>query len=263
MPLRFVFIIVSAAGFTFAQSEAPAPPGAAAKVTLPATPSAPPPSDAAAAQPAQTETPAPAADPTPAVPKPAAESPAAETAKPTVAQAPSAKPTKAEKSSGHKPYVFGALDVVSIKIYNQPNLSGYFPISSDGFISIPIVGDIKADGLTAKEIREQLTQRLKECCINNPEGEVDVQLGANHSKRFYVIGGVGKPGEYPLDRDDLTVMEALSSVGGIHEFAKKTKIRIMRGNEKPILFNYKDVSRGRHMEQDIVIQNGDRIYVDE
>jgi polysaccharide export outer membrane protein len=256
MPIRFVLIFVSASTLIFAQSEAAAPPGAAAKVTLP-----PAPPDAGAAQPTQPQAPSAAADSTQTAPTPAAESAAVLTPKPTAAKRPSTKPEKSD-SSGHKPYVFGSLDVVLIKIYNQPNLSGPFAISADGFISIPVVGDLKADGLTAKELREELTQRLKECCINNPEGEVDVQLGKNNSKRFYVIGGVGRPGDYPLDRDDLTVMEALSSVGGIHEFAKKNKIRILRGT-KTMLFNYKDVSRGRRMDEDIVIQNGDRIFVDE
>jgi polysaccharide biosynthesis/export protein len=264
MVVRTVFVFVSAATLVFAQAEAPAPSGAAAKVTLPPAGSAPPPSEGAEQPtPPQAPAPAPPADSAQTAPKPAAEAPAAVTPKPAPAKAPA---VKAEKKAvpGHKPYVFGPLDVVLIKVYNQPTLTGAFDVSSDGFISIPLVGEIKADGLTAKEINEELTQRLKDCCIKDPEGEVSVDLGKNHSKRFYVLGGVGRPGEYPLDRDDETVMEALSDVGGFHEFAKKKKIRIQRkGQAKEILFNYIDVSKGRHMEQDIVIQNGDRIYVDE
>ena len=164
--------------------------------------------------------------------------------------------------SGHKPYVFGALDVVVVKVYNQPNLSGAFAISSDGFISIPVVGELKAEGLTSRELTSALTQRLKDCCINNPEGEVDVQLGKNNSKRYLVYGAVLRRGEFPLDRDDMTVMDVLSSVGGFKDFAKKKKIRILRGS-KTFLFNYMEVSKGKNMTQDIVIQNGDKIFVDE
>lgn len=259
MLFRIVFMFVSATAVIFAQAEGPAPSGTAAKVTLPPAPSTVP-SDVGSARSAQPDTPAPAGESSATAPKPVPESPAAASPRPTVAQTTSPKPEK-NTSPAHKPYVFGALDVVRILIYNQPSLSGVFPISSDGFISIPVVGDIKADGLTAKQLRDTLTQRLKECCINNPEGEVDVQLGANHSKRFFVYGAVGKPGEYPLDRDDLTIMDVMSDIGGFREFAKKKKIRLMRGR-KEYVFNYVEVSRGRHMEQNIVVENGDRIFVD-
>lgn len=257
MPFRFLFVFVSAAVLTFAQGEAAAPQGPAAKLSLPPTTSAPAPAPATQTA-AQNGVPA----ATPA--KPAAVSPSETTPSQTSPSSSTKAKTEKNTSTGHKPYVFGALDVVRIIIYNQPTMSGAFPISSDGFISIPVAGDIKAEGLTQAQLRTALTQRLKECCINNPEGEVDVQLGKNNSKRFYVIGGVGRPGEYPLDRDDLTVMEALSNVGGFHDFAKKKKIRIQRvGEPKEHIFNYVDVSHGRHMEEDIVIQNEDRIYVDE
>ena len=260
MSFRFIFVLVWAAALVFAQ-EAPAPSEAAAKVTLPPTPAGPPPPDTTAAQ--ASPKPAPSADSPQAAPKPASDSPVVQTPKPTPAKAPSSKPEKTD-ASGHKPYIFGAHDVILIKIYNQPTLSGPVTVTTDGFISLPVAGDIKAEGLTREQLRDSLTQRLKECCFNNPEGEVDVELGKNESKRFYVIGGVGRPGQYPLDRDDMTVMEALSDVGGLHEFAKKKKIRIQRrGVPKEFLFNYIEVSKGRHMEQDIVIQNGDRIFVDE
>ncbi len=91
---------------------------------------------------------------------------------------------------------------------------------------------------------------------------MDVQLGKNHSKRFFVYGAVLRPGEFPLDRDDMTVMDILSDVGGFKDFAKKKKIRILRGT-KTYLFNYMEVSKGKNMAQNIVVQNGDRIFVDE
>jgi polysaccharide export outer membrane protein len=252
MWLRFVFLFVSAAALTFAQSEAPAPSAAAAKVSLPAT-----------ASPTATTEARPAAENTPTAPKPAADAPVP-AAPAAQTKPPAAKPAakSAADSPSHKPYVYGALDVVVVKVYNQPNLSGAFPVSSDGLISIPVVGDLKAEGLTSRELRDELTERLKECCINNPEGEVDVQLGRNNSKRFFVYGAVLRGGEFPLDRDDMTVMDVLSSVGGFKDFAKKKKIRILRGT-KTFFFNYMDVSKGKHMEQNIVIQNGDRIFVDE
>lgn len=247
MSLRFIYLFVSVAALTFAQTDTPAPPGAAAKVSPPAS-----------SPPAATTEAAPAANTSPQSPAPPPATPVAQTALPPAK--PKAK--SADQSSGHKPYVYGALDVVVVKVYNQANLSGAFAISSDGFISIPVVGELKAEGLTSRELSAELTQRLKECCINNPEGEVDVQLGRNNSKRYFVYGAVLRGGEFPLDRDDMTVMDILSNVGGFKDFAKKKKIRILQGS-KTFLFNYMDVSKGKHMEQNIVIQNGDRIFVDE
>lgn len=263
MSVRVLFLVVTSAAciasMSFAQSDAS---GAAAKVSLPATPATATSSPVASPEtvpPAASQVPVAAVDTTQNAPKAAPVAPAQP--KPPVAK-PSG--SKSADSSGHKPYVFGALDVVVIKVYEHPDLSGAFAITSDGFISLPVVGDIKADGLTAKELRDTLTERLKECCFNNlSAGEVDVQLGKNNSKHYYVFGAVGRTGEYPLDRDDLTIMEAMASVGGFRDdFAKKKKIRLLRGTETH-MFNYVEVSHGKNMKQNIVIQNGDQIYVDE
>ena len=71
----------------------------------------------------------------------------------------------------HKAYVIGDLDVLVIRVWNMPTLSGAVSVGPDGMISMPLVGEVKADGLTAKQLTAVLTQRLKECCVNNPEGE--------------------------------------------------------------------------------------------
>jgi polysaccharide export outer membrane protein len=167
----------------------------------------------------------------------------------------------AESNAGHKPYVIGPLDVLTIKVWNQPNLSGALSVGPDGMLSMQLIGEVKADGLTIGQLRDVITQRLKECCVNNPEGEVDVSVGKINSKRYYVYGGVLRGGEFPLDRDT-TVMDALSLVGGFKDFANTKKIRIQRGAQE-FNFNYKDVSKGKHLEENILIENGDRIFVKE
>ena len=98
--------------------------------------------------------------------------------------------------------------------------------------------------------------RLKEF-LNNPE--VNVQVAQVHSKRYFVYGEVGRPGEFPLVQET-TVMDALSNVGGFRDFANPKKIYVLRGTQK-FNFNYKDVSNGKNLEQNIVLQNGDRIFV--
>jgi polysaccharide export outer membrane protein len=151
--------------------------------------------------------------------------------------------------------------VLTIKIWNQPNLSGAVSVGPDGMLSMPLIGEVKAAGLTQKQLRDLITERLKECCVNNPEGEVDVAIGKINSKRYYVYGGVLRAGEFPLDRD-MTVMDALSNVGGFKDFANKKKIYILRGTQR-FNFNFNDVSKGKHLEENIPLENGDRIFVQE
>jgi polysaccharide export outer membrane protein len=175
-----------------------------------------------------------------------------------------AKPTGEKagaKASGKKPYVIGPMDVLIVKVWNQVNLSGPVDVGPDGLISMSLIGQVKADGLTAKQLEEALTQRLKEF-LNSPE--VNVTVAKVNSKRFFVYGEVGRPGEYPLVHET-TIMDALSNVGGFRDFANKKKIYVQRilpsGESKTFNFNYMDVSKGKHLEQNIVLENGDRIFV--
>ena len=161
------------------------------------------------------------------------------------------------------PYVIGPLDILIVKVWGQPNLSGPVDVASDGNISLPLINDVKADGLTKEQLKAELTKRLSDF-LNNPE--VDVQVAKINSKSYFVYGGVGRAGEYPLIKPT-TIMDAMSAVGGFREFANTKKIYIMRtlpsGEVKKFTFNYKEVSKGKNMEQNIFLQNGDRIFVPE
>jgi polysaccharide export outer membrane protein len=155
------------------------------------------------------------------------------------------------------PYVIGTLDVIEVRIWNDPKLSGIYNIRPDGILSLPLVGEFRADGYTVPQLTKVVKDKLG-TLINDPE--VNIQVVKINSKRVFVFGGVQRPGEMALYQD-MTVLDALSNVG-FKDFANPKKIRIMRGTET-FLFNYKDVSRGRHMEQNIYLQNGDRIFVPE
>jgi polysaccharide export outer membrane protein len=159
--------------------------------------------------------------------------------------------------------VIGPLDVVEIRVWNNPSLSGAVAVEADGTISLPLIGEIKADGLTVRQLKETLTERFKDL-MNNPD--VNVQMGRVNSKRIFIYGGVLRGGEFPLLRDT-TVMDALSNVGGFKDFANTKKITVQRvlpsGEVKKFNFNYKDVSRGKNMDQNILLRNGDRIFVPE
>jgi polysaccharide export outer membrane protein len=165
--------------------------------------------------------------------------------------------------SGAAPYIIGPLDVIIVKVWNNQPLSGVYDVHQDGMMSMPLIGDIKADGLTQNQLKDVIAQKLGDCCLITPV--VNVELGKNNSKRYFVYGEVGHAGEYPLVRAT-TVMDALSEVGGFRDFANQKKIRILRilpsGEPKTFIFNYKDVSHGKNMQENILLQPGDRIYVD-
>jgi polysaccharide export outer membrane protein len=182
---------------------------------------------------------------------------------PAVSKGPATQGKTVEKpaatsSETKKAYVIGPLDVLMIKVWNNPNLSGPANVGSDGMLSMPLIGEVKADGLTARQLKESIAEHLTEF-LNSPE--VDVQVAKVNSKRYFVYGGVLRAGEFPLVQDT-TVMDAMSLVGGFKDFANPKKIRIQRGTQE-FNFNYRDVSRGKKMEQNILLQNGDRIFVPE
>jgi polysaccharide export outer membrane protein len=233
VPLKIVLGLICAAALGCAQTETASSPG---------TPSGTPPAAKQAPPTAQA---------------PATQAPVNPPQTPQAA-APAGKPAADGNTAGAKgaPYVLGPLDVISVKVWNNPNLSSPLDIGPDGMISLSLIGQVKADGLTAQQLKETLTTRLGEF-LNNPE--VDVQVLKVNSKRYFVYGEVGRPGEFPLIQET-TIMDALASVGGFRDFANQKKIYLMRGTEK-FNFNYKDASKGKHLEQNIPIQNGDRIYV--
>jgi polysaccharide export outer membrane protein len=161
-----------------------------------------------------------------------------------------------KEDAGKKAYVIGALDVLDVRVWNDPKLSGFLDVRPDGMVSMQLVGEVKADGLTVPQFTEALKQKLSEL-INEPA--VNVQVARFNSKHYYIFGEVGRTGEFPLITQT-TVMDALANTGGFREFANLKKIYVLRGSQK-LYFNYKDVSHGKHMEQNIVLENGDRIFV--
>jgi len=228
--------------------EAPAGPG---RATTPPTTQAKPP----VAQPAGPDTP------------PTRRTPDANPGKPVAQSKATGKTvTGAGKAPGRgeaTPYIFGPLDVVIVRVWGQPQLSGPVDIGADGNISLPLIGDVPADGLTKDQLKLELTKRLSEF-LNNPE--VDVQIGKVNSKTYFINGGVGHGGEFQLVKPT-TILDALSGAGGFRDFTNTKKIYLLRtlpsGETRRFDFNYKDVSKGKHMEQNIYLQPGDRIFVPE
>jgi polysaccharide export outer membrane protein len=172
--------------------------------------------------------------------------PASDGAKPAVA-------APAEKS-----YVMGPEDQVFINVWGNPQLTGQFIVAPDGRISIGLINEVMAAGLTREQLQNEIIRRLKEGgFLRDPT--VTVNVTGFNSKKYSINGEVNKPGASPLVVPT-TVLEALVNAGGFKDFANKSKIRILRGN-KTFLFNWNQVIAGKHREQNIYLEPGDVIIV--
>jgi len=153
-------------------------------------------------------------------------------------------------------YLIGPEDVLFIRVWREPDFTFPVAVRPDGEITVPLIGDVDAAGETPAELTKNLGALLGKF-INNPD--VSVFVTEVRSKKYYIDGEVNRPGAFPLVTRT-TVLEALSHSGGFKDFANSKRIRILRG-DKVYLFNLKQVSNGKHLEQNIVVQNGDHVIV--
>jgi len=157
-------------------------------------------------------------------------------------------------------YVIQPGDVLDIQVWKEPEVSKAVPVRPDGKISLPLVNDVQASGLTAGVLTADLTQRLKKF-ISDPQ--VTVMVTQINSQRFYVMGEVARGGTYPL-MPGMTVLQGLSGAGGFTPFANPKKIYILRdegGKQVKYPFNYKDVVKGKNEDENIALKAGDTIVV--
>lgn len=176
---------------------------------------------------------------------------------------PSSPDTPPQRVSPVKPdsYVIGAEDILSINVWKEQELSRQVPVRPDGMISLPLLGDVKASGLTPLQLQDQLTTDLKKY-ISDPQ--VTVIVSQVNSLAFNVVGEVLKPGYYPLTRR-MTVLDAIAMAGGFRDFAKVKKIYVLRteadGKQVRLPFNYKNVVKGKNSSQNIELQPRDTLVV--
>ena len=170
------------------------------------------------------------------------------------------KGTEKGTTSMDDEYIIGPADVLEIQVWKEPNLSCTIPVRPDGKISLPLLNDVQASGLSPLELKTKIEKKLAKF-LEKPEVLVSVQ--EIKSKNIYILGKVKAPGQYPLQHG-LTVIQALSLAGGFAEWADKKDIVILRhenGKQKRIKFNYKRVSKGKDLEKNIVLCPGDTIIV--
>jgi polysaccharide export outer membrane protein len=158
-------------------------------------------------------------------------------------------------------YKIGPQDVVRIDVWKEPEVSrSGLPVRPDGKISLPLLNDVQAAGLSPLELSNVISEGLKKF-MNNPQVTVTV-LDIN-SRRVYVTGEVSRPGTFPL-LPNMTVLQALTTAGAFTQFARTKAIYVLRnegGKQVKYPFNYKDVIKGNHPEQNIELRSGDTIVV--
>jgi polysaccharide export outer membrane protein len=176
------------------------------------------------------------------------------------------KPEKTAAPSAQGPatnvppdYVIGADDTLHIAVWKEPEMGATLPVRPDGKISLPLLDDIQAAGLTPLQLKDSIKEKLKKY-IADPR--VTVVVTAMNSQRVFVTGEVNHPGAMPL-LPHMTILQALASAG-FTQFANLKNIYVLRtekGEQAKLAFNYKDVVKGRNPDQNIMLKPGDTIVV--
>ena len=175
---------------------------------------------------------------------------------PTQNQPQSSEPQTAAAPVDSNSFKVGPADVLNLRVWHEQEFSGPVSVHPDGKITLPLVGDVAVGGMTPTQIEQVIAQALTKYVVK-PLVSVTVQEVL--SKKYYLDGEIARAGEYPLVAPT-TVLEAISRAGGLRDFANEKKIYILRG-DKRILFNYKDVIRGKHMDQNVPLEPGDHVIV--
>jgi polysaccharide export outer membrane protein len=161
-------------------------------------------------------------------------------------------------------YVIGPNDVLQVKYWREENLSAEVAVRPDGKISLPLLNDVQASGLTPDQLRVRIVEAASRF-VESPV--VSVNVKEIKSRKVYITGMVSKPGEYPLV-GPTSVIQLIAIAGGLQEFADQENIMVLRPSEKnfrgdPFAFrvNYKDLTRRRNLQQNIELKPGDTVVV--
>src|SRR4030066_474330 len=159
-------------------------------------------------------------------------------------------------------YIIGKEDVIDISVWKSPELSLSIIVRPDGMISLPLIGEVRADGQTPTELKEEIQTKLKEF---KQEPIVSIIVKESNSKSIFITGEILRPGKYPL-RSDTTITQAIALAGGFSQWANKDKIIVIRksplnpeGNR--VTIKYSDIVGGKNMRANILLRPGDTVIV--
>jgi polysaccharide export outer membrane protein len=175
-------------------------------------------------------------------------------------KAASDKATLAVSASPAGPeYVIGPEDALHIAVWREADLTASLPVRPDGKISLPLLDDVQAAGLTPKQLANSITEKLKKFLA---DPRVTVVVTQINSKRIYLVGEVLHVGATPM-LPNMTVLQALSSAG-LNQFANTKRIYVLRtenGKQQKLPVNYRKLVKGEQIEQNYLLQPGDTIVV--
>lgn len=158
-------------------------------------------------------------------------------------------------------YIIGPGDLLAINVLHEPEVSQKVPVRMDGKISMPLIGEVQASGMKPDNLQATIAAKLHDYI---KDAEVTVVVEEIKSHQFSVMGEVEHPGSFPLARPT-TVLDGLAAAGGFRDFAKVSKIHVLRktpqGTTITLPFNYKEVSKGKSESENIELQAGDTIIV--
>jgi polysaccharide export outer membrane protein len=175
------------------------------------------------------------------------------------APAPAPAPAPEAKSVAGPEYIIGADDALHISVWKEPDLTATLPVRPDGKISMPLLNDVQAAGLTPMQLADALTGRLKKY-VADPR--VTVVVTQINSKRVYLVGEVLHPGPIPM-LPNMTVLQALASAG-FTQFANTKGIYVLRtenGRQQKMPVNYRQLIKGDSVDQNVMLKPGDTIVV--
>ena len=180
-----------------------------------------------------------------------------QTSAPAQASAPTeANPNMAPSSNS---YVIGPSDVLAITVWKETTLSGSVLVRPDGMITLSLIGDVQAAGLTPLQLADQITAKLKKF-VQSPN--VSVVVSEIHSKVIYLLGEVGKKGPVEMT-SGMTLLDAIAAAGGLTDYANAKKMYILRntaGKQERIPVHYKEALKG-DSQFNLLLQPGDTIVV--
>jgi polysaccharide export outer membrane protein len=159
-------------------------------------------------------------------------------------------------------FTIGPEDVLGVLVWKDQEVSSDVTVRPDGMITLPLIRDIRAAGLTPTELADRIQAAVREYVT---DASVTVVVRQMNSRKVFITGEVAKPGSYPL-ASSMTVMQLIAVAGGLTEFAESKSISVMRiegGQTKTFPFDYKNVANGKKPQQNIVLKPGDTVVVPE
>lgn len=158
-------------------------------------------------------------------------------------------------------YVIGPEDVLQVLYWREKDMSAEVTVRPDGMITLPLLNDVQAAGLTPEQLRDKINELSKKFLQEDPT--VTVVIKAINSRKVFITGSVTKPGPYALT-SPTTVLQLIAMAGGLTEFADQGKIGVMRQENGKLVrypFNYKNVAKGKNLDQNIELKPGDTVIV--